>query len=69
MFGTSVELIIEETMDPAQLIPTARKLTAQPGLVAMVGALNEAMTAILSEFTQQERTVLLNATARRRPPR
>ena len=64
MFGTSVELITAEAMEPAQLLPTARKLTAQPGLVAMIGALDEAMTAVLSEFTQQEGVVLLNATAR-----
>jgi branched-chain amino acid transport system substrate-binding protein len=64
MFGTSVELITEEAMEPAQLIPTARKLTAQPGLVAIIGALDEAMTVVLSEFTQQEGVVLLNTTAR-----
>jgi ABC-type branched-subunit amino acid transport system substrate-binding protein len=64
MFGTSVELITEEAMEPAQLLPTARKLTAQPGLVAMIGALDETMTAVLSEFTEQEGAVLLNATAR-----
>ncbi|MBI3329986.1 MAG: ABC transporter substrate-binding protein [Nitrospinae bacterium] len=64
MFGTSVELILEEVTGAEQVVQTARKLSAQPNLVAIIAALDDRSTAVLSDAAQQHRVVLLNAAAR-----
>ncbi|MBI3325902.1 MAG: ABC transporter substrate-binding protein [Nitrospinae bacterium] len=64
MFGTQVELIIEDAVRPEQVAQTARHLSAQPNLAAIIGALDDPTTVLLSEFGQQQRVVVLNAAAR-----
>jgi branched-chain amino acid transport system substrate-binding protein len=64
MFGTKVELIIDDAVGSAQIVPTTRKLIRQPGLAAIVGALDDAGTAVAAELTQQEKVVFLSSVAR-----
>jgi len=64
MFGTKVELIIEDGVTPANMLALVRKLSAPEHLTAIIAALDDPTTASLSAFTQQERLVCLNTTAR-----
>jgi ABC-type branched-subunit amino acid transport system substrate-binding protein len=64
MFGTKVELIIEDGVTPANMLALVRKLSAPEHLTAIIAALDDPSTASLSAFTQQERLVCLNTTAR-----
>lgn len=64
MFGTRIELIIEEATTPENLLSVARKLIAQENLSAIIAALDDATTARLSALAQQERVVCLNTAAR-----
>jgi ABC-type branched-subunit amino acid transport system substrate-binding protein len=64
MFGTKVELIIEDGVTPANMLALVRKLSAREHLTAIIAALDDPTTASLSAFTQQERLVCLNTTAR-----
>jgi branched-chain amino acid transport system substrate-binding protein len=64
MFGTKVELIIEDGVTPDNMLALVRKLSAPEPLTAIIAALDDPTTASLSAFTQQERLVCLNTTAR-----
>jgi branched-chain amino acid transport system substrate-binding protein len=64
MFGTKVELIIEDGVTPANMLALVRKLSASEHLTAIIAALDDPTTASLTAFTQQERLVCLNTTAR-----
>jgi ABC-type branched-subunit amino acid transport system substrate-binding protein len=64
MFGTKVELIIEDAATPENMPALVRKLSAQEHLSAIIAALDDTTTASLSVFAQQERVVCLNTTAR-----
>jgi ABC-type branched-subunit amino acid transport system substrate-binding protein len=64
MFGTKVELIIEDAATPENLLPLARKLSTQEHLSAIIAALDDPTTASLSAFAQRERVVCLNTAAR-----
>jgi len=64
MFGTRVELIIEDVTRPDNLLPMARKLTTQEPVSAIIAALDDAATAELSAFCQQAGIVCLNTCAR-----
>jgi branched-chain amino acid transport system substrate-binding protein len=64
MFGTKVELIIEDGVTPDNILALVRKLSAPEPLTAIIAALDDPTTASLSAFTQQERLVCLNTTAR-----
>src|SRR4029450_12136750 len=64
MFGTKVELIIEDGVTPANMLALARNLRAPEHLPAIIAAVDDPSTASLSAFTQQERLVCLNTTAR-----
>lgn len=64
MFGTRVELLIEAVAGPEQIVETVRKLATQSNPVAIIGALDDLSTSVLSEVTQQQRVVLINAAAR-----
>ncbi len=64
MFGTKVELIIEDSATPENLLSLARKLRTQEHLSAIIAALDDPTTASLSAFAQQERIVCLNTAAR-----
>jgi branched-chain amino acid transport system substrate-binding protein len=64
MFGTKVELIIEDGVTPANMPALVRKLSALERLTAIIAALDDPTTASLSAFTQQERLVCMNTTAR-----
>ena len=64
MFGTKVELIIEDGVTPAKMSGLVRKLSASEPLTAIIAALDDPTTASLSALAQQERLVCLNTTAR-----
>jgi ABC-type branched-subunit amino acid transport system substrate-binding protein len=64
MFGTKVELIIEDATTSDNLLPMARKLMTQEHVSAIVAALDDASTADLSAFCQQAGVVCLNTGAR-----
>jgi ABC-type branched-subunit amino acid transport system substrate-binding protein len=64
MFGTRVELIVEDGVGPEQIIPTAGKLMGQTDMAAIIGAPDDQGTSVLSELTQRERVVFVNAAAR-----
>jgi ABC-type branched-subunit amino acid transport system substrate-binding protein len=64
MFGVKVELIIEDGVTPANMPALVRKLSAPEHLTAIIAAMDDPTTASLSAFTQQERLVCLNTTAR-----
>jgi ABC-type branched-subunit amino acid transport system substrate-binding protein len=64
MFGTKVELTIEDAATPENILSLARKLSAPEKPAAIIAALDDLTTARLSAFTQQERVVCLNTTAR-----
>lgn len=64
MFGSKVELIIEEAANVEQVGAVGRALTKQDALAATIGALDDTATAALSELTQQEKRLFLNAAAR-----
>jgi len=64
LFGTKVELIVEDAATPENILSLARKLSAQEKPAAIIAALDDPTTARLSDFTQQERIVCLNAAAR-----
>jgi ABC transporter substrate binding protein (PQQ-dependent alcohol dehydrogenase system) len=64
MFGTRVELIIEDATTPDNILSLARKLTTQEHLSAIIAALDDSTTAGLSAFSQQAHVVCLNTGAR-----
>jgi ABC-type branched-subunit amino acid transport system substrate-binding protein len=64
LFGAKVELIVEDTATPDNILTLARRLSAQEKPAAIIAALDDPTTAQLSAFTQQERIVCLNTTAR-----
>lgn len=64
MFGTKVELIIEDAVTPENVESLAGKLSAQGNLSAIIGALDDLTAARLSDVTQQQRVVCLNSAAR-----
>jgi branched-chain amino acid transport system substrate-binding protein len=64
MFGTKVELIIEDGTTAENILSLARKLNAQEKLTAIIAALDDPTTASLSAFAQQEQVLCLNTTAR-----
>jgi ABC-type branched-subunit amino acid transport system substrate-binding protein len=64
MFGTKVELIIEDTATPDNILSLARKLSIQGNLSTIIAALDDVTTAKLSAFAQQERLVCVNTAAR-----
>ena len=64
MFGTRVELIIEDAVTPENVESLTAKLGAQAHLSAIVAALDERTAARVSDATQQQRLVCLNAAAR-----
>jgi ABC-type branched-subunit amino acid transport system substrate-binding protein len=64
MFGTKVELIIEDAVTPDNLPALIRKLSAPEPLTAGIAALDDSTTASLSVFAQRERVVCLNTNAR-----
>jgi branched-chain amino acid transport system substrate-binding protein len=64
MFGTKVELIIEEAVTPENVESLAGKLSAQENLAAIIGALDDLTIAKLSDVTQQQPVVCLNTAAR-----
>jgi branched-chain amino acid transport system substrate-binding protein len=64
MFGAKVELIIEDGVTPTNMPALVRKLSVPEHLTAVIAALDDPTTASLSAFTQQERLVCLNTTAR-----
>jgi branched-chain amino acid transport system substrate-binding protein len=64
MFGTKVELIIEDGVTPENVGSLARKLSTLENLAATIAALDDLTAVGLSAFAQQERIVCLNAAAR-----
>lgn len=64
MFGTKVELVIEDAVTPENVVSTASKLIGQADLLAIIGALDDLGTAKLSDLAQQQRAVFVNAAAR-----
>jgi ABC-type branched-subunit amino acid transport system substrate-binding protein len=64
MFGTKVELLSAAGVTATNVVAVAEKLLAQPDLAAIVGALDDPTTTLLSDFAQQRRVVFLNAAAR-----
>jgi ABC-type branched-subunit amino acid transport system substrate-binding protein len=64
MFGTKVELLIEDAVTPENVASLTAKLGAQAHLSAIVAALDERTAARVSDATQQQRLVCLNAAAR-----
>jgi ABC-type branched-subunit amino acid transport system substrate-binding protein len=64
MFGSRVELIIEEATTSDNIRSLAGKLTGQGQLSAIIAALDDAETADLSAFCQQAGVVCLNTCAR-----
>ena len=64
MFGTRVELIIEDAVTPENVESLTAKLGAQAHLSAIVAALDERTAARVSDATQQQRLVCSNAAAR-----
>jgi ABC-type branched-subunit amino acid transport system substrate-binding protein len=64
MFGSRVELIIEEATTPDNIQSVIGKLTAHGQLSAVIAALDDAETAELSAFCQQAGVVCLNTCAR-----
>jgi ABC-type branched-subunit amino acid transport system substrate-binding protein len=64
MFGTKVELSIEDAVTPENILSLARKLSNQEQMPAVIAALDDRTTAKLSEVAQQEGMVCLNTSAR-----
>jgi len=64
MLGSRVELLTEEMVRTEQTAETVRKLATQANLTAIIGALDDLSTAVLSEVCQQQRIVFINAAAR-----
>jgi ABC-type branched-subunit amino acid transport system substrate-binding protein len=64
MFGTKVELIIEDGVTPNNMLALVRRLSDQGHLAAIITALDDHTTASLSALAQQERVLCLNTTAR-----
>jgi ABC-type branched-subunit amino acid transport system substrate-binding protein len=64
MFNTKVELLSEAGATAANIVSVAEKLIAQPDLAALIGALDDQTTSLLSDFAQQRRVVFLNTAAR-----
>jgi ABC-type branched-subunit amino acid transport system substrate-binding protein len=64
MFEATVELIIEDGVSAENVAALTGKLGAQRGLTAMIGALDDRTTALLSDLTQRQPVVFLNAAAR-----
>jgi ABC-type branched-subunit amino acid transport system substrate-binding protein len=64
MFGTKVELILEDAVTPENVESLTAKLGAQAHLAAIVAAVDERTTVRVSDATQQRRLVCLNAAAR-----
>ena len=64
MFGTRVELIIEDAVTPENVVSLIDKLSSLEHLSAIIVALDERTTAMVSDVTQQQRLVCLNAAAR-----
>lgn len=64
MFGTKVELIIEEAVTPENVVSLIGKLSSLEHLSAIVAALDDHTTARASDAAQQQRLVCLNAAAR-----
>jgi ABC-type branched-subunit amino acid transport system substrate-binding protein len=64
LFGTKVDLIIEDAVTSDRLSPLVRQLGAGDKLSAIVAALDDPTTASLSAFARQARVVCLNTTAR-----
>jgi ABC transporter substrate binding protein (PQQ-dependent alcohol dehydrogenase system) len=64
MFGTRVELIIEDATTADNMRSLTRKLAAQEHVSAIIAALDDSATAELSTLSQQVRVVCLNTCAR-----
>ena len=64
LFGTTVELIVEDAVTAENALATAGKLVAQRGISAVIGAVDDELTSLLSAFTQEHRVMFLNAAAR-----
>jgi ABC-type branched-subunit amino acid transport system substrate-binding protein len=64
MFGTKVELVIEDAVTAENVVSTASRLRGQANLLAIIGALDDLGTATLSDLAQQQRLVFVNAAAR-----
>jgi ABC-type branched-subunit amino acid transport system substrate-binding protein len=64
MFGSKVELIIEDAVTPANVGALAGKLSARDHLFAIISALDDPTTARLTDATQQQRVICLNTAAR-----
>jgi ABC-type branched-subunit amino acid transport system substrate-binding protein len=64
MFGTKVELIVEDATTPENLLSLVRKLSAGENLAAIIAAVDDLTTAKLSALAQQERVLCLNTMAR-----
>jgi branched-chain amino acid transport system substrate-binding protein len=64
MFGTKVELVIEDTVTAENVVATVSRLSGQANLLAIIGALDDLGTATLSDAAQQQRLVFVNAAAR-----
>jgi ABC-type branched-subunit amino acid transport system substrate-binding protein len=64
MFGTKVELIIEDAVTSENVVSLTSKLSSLEHLSAIVAALDDQTTARVSDVTQQQRLVCLNTAAR-----
>jgi ABC-type branched-subunit amino acid transport system substrate-binding protein len=64
MFGTKVELIVEDATTPENILTLARKLSTSENVSAIIAAVDDLSTAGLSAFAQQQRVLCLNTAAR-----
>jgi ABC-type branched-subunit amino acid transport system substrate-binding protein len=64
MFGTKVELIVEDATTPENMLTLARKLSSGENVSAIIAAVDDLSTAGLSAFAQQQRVLCLNTVAR-----
>jgi branched-chain amino acid transport system substrate-binding protein len=64
MFATRVELILEDAVTADNAAAIAGKLITQTGLTALIGALDDRTTALLSDLSQRRHVLFFNAAAR-----
>jgi ABC-type branched-subunit amino acid transport system substrate-binding protein len=64
MFGTTVELIVEDAATPDNMLSLTQKLSSQEHLAAIIAALDDSSTAELGAFAERARLLCLNTAAR-----